>query len=87
MVITFEEEHQSPAKKIIILVAVMAVLGGIGYAGWVYFGQQEKGIQGVVPQKVEINWSILKDSRLDAFEPFSEITPIEGDIGKENPFN
>lgn len=87
MVITFEEEQRNPAKKIIIFVAIIAVLGGIGFAGYVYFGRQEKALQEIVPQEVQINWSILKDSRLDDLEPFSEITPIEGEIGKENPFN
>lgn len=37
-------------------------------------------------KKVEINLEILKKPVLQELQPFGEIPPFEGDIGRENPF-
>lgn len=37
-------------------------------------------------KKVEINLEILKKPVLQELQPFEEIPPFEGDIGRENPF-
>ncbi|HDZ54774.1 MAG TPA: hypothetical protein ENI19_00455 [Candidatus Nealsonbacteria bacterium] len=37
-------------------------------------------------KKVEINLEILEKPILQELQPFEEIPPFEGDIGRENPF-
>lgn len=87
MVITFEEERQSPIKKYVIFAVFIAVLGGVGYFGYRYFSQQSAMISDIPAKKVEVNWAVLKDPQLDQLDPFQEIGAYEGDFGKENPFD
>ncbi len=86
MVITFEEERQSP-KKLYAAVAVFVIILGIaGYFGYSYFSAQEKSMSETPAKKVEVNWNTLKDKKLDRLDAFPEIGPAQGDVGKENPF-
>ena len=39
-----------------------------------------------LPQKVIINWSTLQAPQLKELQVFEEISPFEGEIGRENPF-
>ena len=38
------------------------------------------------PAKIEINWGILGNKKLEELEPFGQINPFEGEVGRENPF-
>ncbi len=87
MVITFEEEQGNPIVKYVIIVAVVAIIGAAGYFGYQYFKNLNDSATEVAPTQITINWATLKDQRLDKLDVFPSISPLEGDVGKENPFN
>lgn len=88
MVITFEEEQGNPIVKYAIVVGVLAVIGAIGFFGYQYFQNlNEQAAKDIVPTQVTINWSTLKDERLNKLELFPSDSKMDGDMGKENPFN
>lgn len=88
MVITFEEEQGNPIVKYAIIVVVVVVIGGVGFFGYQYFKDlSDQANMEVMPTQITINWATLKDERIDKLELFPSVSPMEGDIGKENPFN
>jgi hypothetical protein len=86
MVITFEEKKQSPVKNLLIAAAVVAVVGVVGFFGYQYFQNLNQVAPPVSQNEVNVNWTALKDPKLDELHLFQDVKPIEGDIGKENPF-
>jgi len=40
----------------------------------------------VAQPKIEINWDVLKDTKLEALKTFEQIPDLKGKAGRENPF-
>lgn len=81
-----------PPKK--YLVAGLVVLGTASFAFAVLFGKGvflKKGTEepsAILPPQpeAEINFSVLESDILKGLEPFEKIPPLEGEVGRENPF-
>lgn len=40
----------------------------------------------ITPPQIEINWGVLKDTKLEELDGFSQIPPLKDKAGRENPF-
>lgn len=88
MVITFEEEQGNPIVRYAVILGVVAFVGGIGFFGYQYFKNlNDQANKEVAPTQVTINWATLKDEKIDKLDLFPAVSRIEGDVGKENPFD
>lgn len=93
MAFTFLQQKKKQKKLILILVAVTCAILVVVWQG---FLKEEKPVLPSITEvpttpKIEINWQILKDPRLEKLQPFEKIKPFEeitpeGEIGRENPF-
>ena len=88
MAIVFTKERKKQRYLILVLVLlIFAILSAVWW-GWI---RKEEGISpgalpAYAPPKVEINWGVLKDPQLKELQVFEEISPFEGEAGRENPF-
>ena len=70
---------------------VLIVLGLTFIILWFgYFKKEEPSteveVSTSVLQEIKINFEVLENPLLKELQPFAEITPYEGPIGRENPF-
>jgi hypothetical protein len=82
---TKEEKRQR--YLIVVLIAAILIIIVINFGG--FFGQKEEPVleeSSKTYKKIELNFEVLKDPILKDFQPFEEIPPFEGAIGKGNPF-
>ena len=72
---------------IYVLLAVMVITGAVVYFG---FFKTETEIAPEVtvapPREIKINFEFLDSQALKDLQPFAEIPPYEGTVGRENPF-
>jgi len=90
MVITFLQREK--IQKYLILVFLIIILI-IAVILWHVFFREAKFIEliepkkiSIPPKKIEIDFELLKNPIFKELEPFEEIPPFEGEIGRENPF-
>ena len=80
----FEKEKKQQYLYWIILVAILA--------GAIWFGRnyliKSPSPPSSAPQKktVDINLAVLDTEVFQNLQPFEEITPFEGEVGRANPF-
>lgn len=74
-------------QKYLILVLLGSLLI-IALVFWFGFLKKPEVIPEVItpPQKIEINFEILKSPIFKELQPFKKILPFEEEIGRENPF-
>jgi len=87
MAITFLDERKRQTYLIFILPIIVVAIFLILMFN--YFSNAELTPQTslVKPSKVQIDWEILKDSRLQNLLNFEEISAITEKIGRDNPFS
>lgn len=80
---------QRKIQKILIPVFITVLLI-IAFVVWQGFFREEKETfleKLILPRKeVKIDFDFLKSPFLENLQPFSEIEPLEEEIGRENPF-
>lgn len=89
MAITFLEKRKRlrylfPILAFVILVTLIVLWKG-------FFSKKESAqitpesfIQSA--EKAEINFEALKNPLLEEFQPFKDIEPFDGEVGRQNPF-
>ncbi len=89
MAITFLEKRKKLRYLFPILAAVILITTIVLWKG---FFKKEKPPQ-ITPEsfsqpaeKVEINIEALENPLLEEFQPFGQIEPFEGEVGRQNPF-
>ncbi len=89
MAITFLEKRKRlrylfPILAVVVLITVVVL--------WKGFFNKEKTPQitpesfGQPSEKIEIDLKALENPLLEEFQPFGEIEPFEGEVGRQNPF-
>ncbi|PIR71771.1 MAG: hypothetical protein COX89_01395 [Candidatus Nealsonbacteria bacterium CG_4_10_14_0_2_um_filter_37_10] len=86
MAITFIEKRRRlrylfPVLAIVILITAIVL--------WQGFFVEEKPLLPPIEvpvKKIEINYEILKHPLLEKLQFFEDISPFEGEFGRENPF-
>ena len=89
MAITFVEERKKQKKLLIIfgfLIAITVVVLAQGLLKRIPFSPMTDGEISPTFKKIEIDFTLLENNNLKDLEPFEEIKPFEGKIGRENPF-
>lgn len=76
-------------KRQQILLLILAIILFIG-AIWFFYPRVKPILPAVPepkkPEKLVINFGLLEDPKIKELQPFEEIKPFEGEIGRENPF-
>jgi len=89
MAITFVEERKKQ-KKLLIIFGFLIAITVVILAQWLLKRIPLSFMTGgqIPPtfKKIEIDLTILESNNLKDLEPFEEIKPFEGKIGRENPF-
>lgn len=75
-------------RKKYLLLTLPVIIAGIIYLVWNYFLAKPAPIvlEPVPPLEIKINFEILENPDLDKLQLYEEISPFEGEIGRENPF-
>jgi len=80
---------QKKIQRILILIFIIVLLI-IATVIWQGFFKEEKETfleELILPrEEVKIDFDFLKSPFLEELQPFSEIEPLEEEIGRENPF-
>ena len=88
MAVTFLEERKKQKNLIWILLIVVLITVFILWQG--FFKKSVLKIETLTPEiayrKITINFQILENPFLKELQPFEQIGPYEGKIGRENPF-
>lgn len=88
MAIIFLQEKKRQRYLILVLaLLIFAILLVV----WQGFSKKPEAVPSssvgsLAPQKIIINWSVLEDPKLAELQPFEQIQPFEGKIGRKNPF-
>lgn len=82
-----KEEKKQKYLIFILFVIILAIVIVLGQNFWTK-SKTFEGISPVIlkPSKIEINFELLKSQTLKELQPFGEIKPFEGKIGRDNPF-
>ena len=89
MAITFIEERKKQKKLLMILGFLIVITLVVLVQGLVKRIPRSSMIgKEIFPtfKKIEIDFTLLESNNLKDLEPFEEIKPFEGKIGRENPF-
>ena len=89
MAITFIEERKKQKKLLMILGFLIVITLVVLVQGLVKRIPRSSMIgKEISPtfKKIEIDFTLLESNNLKDLEPFEEIKPFEGKIGRENPF-
>lgn len=79
----------SPRKRqrylIVVLILIIFV---IVFLVWNFFlaGPRPLLFEPIPPPEIKINFEILESPALNELQLYEEISPFEGEIGRENPF-
>jgi len=76
-------------QKYLGIVLVMIIVFGIFVIWYNFFSQPDFLPSTLPPQKPEeiiIKFEFLEDAVIETLQPFPEILPFEGEVGRENPF-
>lgn len=88
MAIHFLQEQKKQEKLLLVFIGVVLII--LLVIWWGFFKKSipssHVSVPGVESSKIEINFEVLKNSILQEFVPFDEILPLEGEVGRENPF-
>ena len=89
MAITFLEQRKKQQKLIYILLGL--ILTVIAVVWWGLFSKTPQAVLRPIatvpkPEKIEINFEVLKNPLLKELLPLPEVKPFEGKAGRENPF-
>jgi len=84
MAITIFERKKQRYLVPLLISVVIAII----FFAWYYFLAKPKPpITGVpLPREIKIKFEVLEIPILKEFQSFEEISPFEGEIGRENPF-
>jgi len=88
MAIAFIEERKKQKKLAYFLLAVILV---ICFVLWLGVLRKPRAGEQVLPflpilRKAEVNFNVLENPTLKDLQPFKEIAPFEGKMGRGNPF-
>lgn len=88
MPVDFFQEKKKQRYLILIFTLVVCVTVLII---WLGFFRNSKQIEPVFPPviiqpKINVNWDILKDTKVNELEKFQQIPVFEGEAGRSNPF-
>lgn len=87
MAITFLQAKKRQRYLVLILALVIVAILIIVWQGFLKGGALvSPAVPSLTHQKVLIDWSVLKDSRITELQSFAEILLFEGEIGRQNPF-
>ena len=89
MAITFVEERKKQKKLLLVfgfVVAITVTVLAQGLLKRIPFSPMTDGEISPTFKKIEIDFTLLESNNLKDLEPFEEIKPFEGKIGRENPF-
>jgi hypothetical protein len=87
MAITFFERRKRQRYLIVAFIVIIIAILLVIWFSRQKVGQEEVVLEIPKPQKIEINFEVLKDTRLENLQPFSPIPALsEEEIGRENPF-
>jgi len=85
MALLFPKERKG--RKYLNWIFLIVILAGLLWFGRSYLIKPSP--QPPPPPKkktIEINLEVLKSPAIQGLQPFDEIAPFEGEIGRENPF-
>lgn len=88
MALTFFEQRKRQ-RKFILISALIIFLTVILI--WKFFllpkpEPEPKVVEIPRPPEIKIDFEVLKSPILEKLQPFEEISPFEGEVGRENPF-
>lgn len=72
-----------------LIFGLILIIFVIVFLIWNFFlaGPSEPSLfQPILPPEIKINFEILESSALNELQLYEEISPFEGEIGRENPF-
>ena len=88
MAITFTQERKKQKYLILVLALITLAIVLVVWLG--FFKRGETPLPSLVPivsqKKIEIGWETLRNPLLKELQVFEEISPLEGEVGRENPF-
>ncbi|OIO46928.1 MAG: hypothetical protein AUJ31_00785 [Parcubacteria group bacterium CG1_02_39_15] len=88
MAITFLEKRKRLKSLIPILVGIILITAVIIWRG--FFAKKPTTVPPeIIPkmfQEVQINFQTLENPVMEEFQIFEKTPPLEGEIGRENPF-
>lgn len=88
MAIEFLQAQKKQRYLILILTLAICTILLVVWLGFF------RGSAAVVPvsspqtnqPKIEINWDVLKDTKLEALKGFEQVPALKDEVGRENPF-
>jgi len=85
IIIPFRERKK---QRYLFFVLGIAIFGIIFFVWYTYFAKPRLPAPSLPspPPEIKINFEVLEAPILKEFQPFGEIPPFEGAIGRENPF-
>lgn len=92
MAVVFIEQKNRQKFLIMAFIGVLAVIAFVVWLG--FFKKDAETSQGEIieetffypREEVKINFDVLKNTKLQNLQPFLDIKPLEGAVGRENPF-
>jgi hypothetical protein len=79
--------HYKKEKVLVFAVVIILAVGAVVLS--FVLGQQNVSplvLEPVKPIEPKMNWDLLSDSRLEKLQPLREISELEGEPGRVNPF-
>ncbi len=79
--------HYKKEKFLVFAVVIILAVGAVVLS--FVLGQQNVSplvLEPVKPIEPKMNWDLLSDSRLEKLQPLREISELEGEPGRVNPF-
>lgn len=89
MAIAFVEERKKQKKLIYVFAAVILITLIVLWLGVLRKPRKEEGAPlpfSAELRRAEIDFKVLESPTMKELQPFKEILPFEGKIGRENPF-
>ena len=82
---------QAQKKQRYMMLILTFTICGILLVVWLGFFRQPAPVVPVstptsIQPKIEINWDVLADEKLEALKTFERIPELKEEVGRENPF-
>jgi hypothetical protein len=86
MAITFQEQLKRQKNMIIVFIVLILITAVIIWRGILVEPKIDEKIIPKYFKDIEIDFSTLKDPRLEEFNLMERIPHFEGQVGRQNPF-
>jgi len=85
---SFKSQVGSQKRQKYLIFVLVAIIFVILFLAWNYFLKKPPSFyfEPVPPPEIRIDFAVLENPDLEELQLFEEISPFEGEIGRENPF-